>query len=154
MSKKQLSVSQQLQKIAKKMEVNLVKELDNKLLETYKENVLASYSPRLTGTYEHTEKFVNSVYTKVENNEIIVMIADIPYDTPYEGGRSTTQVHTFLTEGTSGGGNYPFKTSDSTIQFAPNVPTPKHFFEEHTVEQMRGFIDSLEADIKNGKYNK
>ena len=38
--------------------------------------------------------------------------------------------------------------------WAYNYPTPKHLFEEHTREQMKGFLDTLETDIKAGKYSK
>jgi hypothetical protein len=97
---------------------------------------------------------VDSVYTKVENGTITVMIADVPYDAPYGNAKSTVDVHTFLTEGTQGGGEYLYEGEDGEMKFAHNYPTPKHYFEEHTVGQMQGFIDSLEADIKSGKYIK
>lgn len=158
MANQKLHVSKQLDKIAKRLEVNLAKVLEDKLLETYKTNVQLSYSPRSdNGNYISSGTFVDSVYTKVENDAqgtvIKVMIKDVPYDTPYPEGRSTVDVHTFLTEGTEGGGEYPYYGPEGQVKFAHNYKTPKHYFEEHTVEQMRGFIDSLEADIKNGKYN-
>ncbi len=159
MANKRLQVSKQLEKIAKNIEVNLTKVIEDKLLETYKTNVQLSYSPRSSdGNYIPSGTFVDSVYTKVEEDSdgttIKVMIADVPYDTPYGEGRSTVDVHTFLTEGTKGGGEYPYYGSEGQVEFARNYKTPKHYFEEHTVGQMEGFIDSLEADIKNGKYNK
>ena len=144
-------VLKQLTIITKNLNSNLIKTLEPKLLETYKTNVTLSYSPRaLNGNYDPTGTFESSIYTKVEDNEITVMIEDVPYDTPYGEGRSTVDVHKFLTEGTQvSGTEYPYYEDDAdNIEFARNYPTPIHYFEEHTVEQMKGFIDSIEADIK------
>lgn len=158
-STRNLQITKQLNQIAKNVEVNLAKVVEEKLLETYKTNVLSSYSPRSEeASYVHTGTFLSSIYTEVEDTSptektITVMIADKNYPdavTP----RSTVQVHTFLTEGTRGGGDYPYKDDEGRITFAPNYPTPKHEFEEHTIIQMEGFIDSLESDIKAGKHNK
>lgn len=155
MTNKRLQVSKQLEKIAKNIEVNLTKVIEDKLLETYKTNAQLSYAPRSDdGNYVSSGTFVDSVYTKVENGTITVMIADVPYDSPYGNAKSTVEVHTFLTEGTQGEGEYPYEGENGEMKFARNYKTPKHYFEEHTVSQMEGFIDSLEADIKNGKYNK
>lgn len=100
-----IEVSKELQKIAEKTKVNLTKVIEDKLLETYKENVLNSYEPRSEeGNYVHTGTFLDSIYTKVENDTIMVMIAD----TRYENNKSATDVHTYLTEGTKGGGDYAY----------------------------------------------
>lgn len=154
-------VIKQLQDEAKKMNLNLTKIIEDKLLETYKTNVLHSYASRSTsGGYEHTGRFLDSIYVKTEGNEIAVMIQDIPYEQiksedgiKYQQTKSTVDVHTFLTEGTKGGGSYPYETSEGEIKYAHNNPTPKHMFEEHTIAQMDGFLDSLLNDIKDGKYN-
>lgn len=155
-------ITQQLQKVANEMNVNLTKVLEDKLLETYKTNVLQSYANRSENNdYENTHTFLDSIYVETENNTISVMIRDTPYErissddnAKYQRIRSTTDIHTFLTEGTSGGGEYPFENQEGDIQFAHNYPTPKHMFEEHTIVQMNGFLDSLMNDIKNGKYSK
>lgn len=148
-----LNVSKQLQKIAKNLEINLTNVIEDKLLETYKTNVLHSYTPRSKdGGYESTGTFVDSVYTQVEDNTISIMIADIPYEN--SNNKSTVDVHTFLTEGTKGGGEYAYLSEDNGLEFARNYPTPPHHFEEHTVVQMEGFLDGLMNDIEKGKYNK
>lgn len=145
-------ISKQLHDMAKKMNVNLTKVIEDKLLETYKTNVLHSYAPRSeNGGYEPTGTFVDSIYTKVEDNTISVMIADVPYENG--NNKSTVDVHTFLTEGTKGGGEYAYISEDDGLQFARNYPTPIHLFEEHTIAQMDGFLDSLLNDIKDGKYS-
>jgi hypothetical protein len=153
-------ITKQLQNTAKKMNVNLTKVVEDKLLETYKTNVLQSYASRSRdGNYENTGTFLDSIYVKTEDNEIAVMIRDIPYERiksedniKYQRVKSTVDIHTFLTEGTQGGGEYPYETPDGEIKFAHNNPMPKHMFEEHTIAQMDGFLDSLLNDIEKGKY--
>lgn len=153
-------IMKQLQNAAKKMNINLTKVIEDKLLETYKTNVLHSYASRSeNGDYENTGTFLDSIYVKTEDNEIAVMIRDTPYERiksedniKYQQVKSTVDIHTFLTEGTQGGGNYPYETQEGEIKFAHNYPTPKHMFEEHTIAQMDGFLDSLLNDIESGKY--
>lgn len=154
-------IIKQLQNAAKKTNLNLTKTIEDKLLETYKTNVLHSYSSRSEdGNYENTNTFLDSIYVKTEGNEIAVMIRDTPYEriksednVKYQQVKSTVDIHTFLTEGTQGGGDYPYETPEGKIKFAHNYPTPKHMFEEHTIAQMDGFLDSLLNDIENGKYS-
>ena len=152
------------------------------LLENYKENVLASYTPRSEAglevqeynkyqksreqklgtrlhkkklTYRHTGIFLDSIYTEVKNKTVMVKIRD----TQYPDGATTTQVYEWLTKGTEGSEkSYPYtQTSgnDSTnpdnysTGWSRNFPTPRHLFEEHTREQMKGFLASFEENIKN-----
>lgn len=150
-----LQVTKQLQQIADDIGTNITKVVEDKLLETYKTNVQLSYSPRSEeGNYVSTGTFIDSIYTEVEKTNSTTTISVMVADVPYENGKSTTDVHTFLTEGTKGGGEYPYETPEGKIQFAHNYPTPQHMFEEHTVTQMQGFLEGLENDIKTGKYNK
>ena len=175
-----INITKQLEKTAQDLEVNLTKVIEDKLLETYKTNVQQSYSPRTVGgmmdklfneqakeaeqkdkeqginarhrrkklTYRHTGLFLDSIYTKVDDKTVKIMIAD----NQYPDGTSTTKVHKYLTQGTEGGGYYSYQ-SENGETYARNYPTPKHEFEEYTQLQMMGFLDSLEGDIKNGKYN-
>ena len=150
-------ITKQLEDMAKELEVNITKVVEEKLLETYKNNVLLSYSPRSQKgrevkeynedpyrahrkklTYHHTGTFINSIDTEVDNKLVKVIIRD----NQYENGKSTTEIYKYLTEGTVGGGTYPYRDGGET-KWAYNYPTPAHLFEEHTKLQMKGFLDNL-----------
>lgn len=180
-------ITKALEKQAELIDLNVKKLVKDKLQETYVNNVRASYTPRSvkgqeikeynesTGkgghkkklTYRHTNIFANSIYTKIDGRTIKVMIKD----EKYPNGASTTQVYKWLTEGTKGSkksypyikhsGNDKSDPNSYSTGWARNYPTPAHLFEQHTKIQMKGFLDSLENDIKNGdkdiiqtKYNK
>lgn len=190
-------ITKQLEQIADSVEKDATEVVKDKLLETYKQNVLASYSPRSeTGqkvqafneaqkqrekedketyginsrrsrkklTYRHTNTFVNSIYTEVKNKTVMIKIRD----EQYPDGASTTQVYEWLTQGTKGSdkpypyirvtGNDATDSNNYNTGWAANYPTPRHLFEEHTREQMKGFLENFEANIKrdyNGrKYRK
>lgn len=175
-------ITKQLEQIADDVEKDATEIIKDKLLETYKENVLASYSPRSQAgietqeyndyqksreqklgtrlhkkkqTYHHTGIFVDSIYTEVDNKTVKIKIRD----EMYPDGASTTQVYEWLTKGTKGSDkSYPYISvsgSDKTnpdnysTGWARNYPTPPHLFEEHTREQMKGFLDNFGENIKN-----
>ena len=177
-----VNVSKQLLKEAEKIKMNLSQVVEDKLLTCAKENILQSYSPRSVGAaqdilfneqakqaenedkkqdlkvrnrrrkipYKHTGTFLDSIYTEKKDNEIVVKIRDLQY----ENGKSTIDVYKWLTNGTSGGGNYYFVNNNGERPTAHNYPIPRHEFEEQTMVQMLGYLHSLENDIKNGKYSK
>lgn len=179
-------ITNQLKKMAKETETNVSQLVADKLKETYKRNVLASYAPRSKKgfeveaynqerkrlededrkagiksprrgrkrkTYVHTGTFLESVHVKIEDHLIKVVISN---DKPYDDGKLPTDIYKYLTKGTDGGGTYAYHDSRNggELMWAYNYPTPKHLFEEHTREQMKGFLDTLETDIKAGKYSK
>ena len=175
-------ITKQLEQIADDVEKDATEIIKDKLLETYKENVLASYSPRSQAgietqeyndyqksreqklgtrlhkkkqTYHHTGIFVDSIYTEVDNKTVKIKIRD----EMYPDGASTTQVYEWLTKGTKGSDkSYSYISvsgSDKTnpdnysTGWSKNYPTPPHLFEEHTSEQMKGFLDNFGENIKN-----
>lgn len=173
-----IHITKQLEQTAADLEKDATVMVKDKLLETYKTNVLASYSPRSeagietktyndyqkrreekykkrlhkkTLTYRHTNTFLDAVKVKVEDKVVKIVIDG---DTTYEDGTPATEVYEYLTKGTSGGDStYAYQTKDG-ITGARNYPTPRHLFEEHTKEQMKGFLDNLEGEILNNKkYN-
>lgn len=183
-------LTKQLEQIADDVEKDAAKIIEDKLLDTYKKNVLASYSPRSEAgieaqkyndyqksreakegnkrrlsrkksTYRHTNIFVNSIYTEIQNKTMTrgkVVKIKIK-DEQYPDGASTTQVYEWLTKGTDGSEkSYPYiKTTGKDMTnpnnyrtgWARNYPTPRHLFEEHTREEMKGFLDNFKANIKN-----
>ena len=180
-------ITKQLEQIAEEVEKDATKIIEDKLLETYKENVLASYSPRSEAgqevqaynesrkqleqedrelgiksrrgrkrlTYRHTNIFVDSIYTEVRNKTVMIKIRD----KQYPDGASTTQVYEWLTKGTNGSDKpYPYvkvvgkdatDPNNYSTGWARNYPTPRHLFEEHTREQMKGFLDNFASNIKD-----
>lgn len=179
-------ITKQLEQIAEEVEKDATKIIEDKLLETYKENVLASYSPRSEAglkvqeyneyqksreqklgtrlhkkklTYRHTGIFLDSIYTEVKNKTVMIKIRD----TQYPDGATTTQVYEWLTKGTKGSDKpYPYvkvtgkdatDPNNYSTGWARNYPTPRHLFEEHTREQMKGFLENFQGNIKND-YNK
>ena len=175
-------ITKQLEQIANDVEKDATEIIKDKLLETYKENVLASYTPRSEAglevqeyneyqksreqklgtrlhkkklTYRHTGIFLDSIYTEVKNKTVMIKIRD----TQYPDGATTTQVYEWLTKGTKGSDKpYPYvkvtgkdatDPNNYSTGWARNYPTPRHLFEEHTREQMKGFLASFEENIKN-----
>lgn len=174
-------VTKQLEQIADSLEKDATEIIKDKLLETYKQNVLASYSPRSeagfevqaynkaqksreakegykrrlhrkTLTYRHTGTFLDSIKTEVKDKTVKIVIDGTK---TYDDGTPVTEVYEYLTKGTNGGDKtYAYQT-DNGIMGARNYPTPAHLFEQHTKEQMKGFLDNFESNIKNDrKYNK
>lgn len=171
-----VNITKQLQSIADEHEVIISKIVKDKLLKTYKENVLASYSPRSEKgievqeyneyqkkreekehrrfhkkklTYRHTGTFLRAIKAIKKGKTVKIVIDGAA---TYEDGTPVTKVYEYLTKGTSGGEEtYAYKTKNG-ITGGRNYPTPEHNFEEWTQVQMLGFLNSLEADIKNGKY--
>lgn len=175
-------LTKRLREIAEKTEHNVSEEVAKKLEETYKTNVELSYGPRSERgreveaynksrkalededrklgiksprrgrkrkTYIHTGTFLGSIYTVIENHTVKIKFRNRSYP---NGGKSVKEVYTYLTEGTKGGGMYPYhdkRDPDGTVSWAYNYPTPAHLFEEHTKLQMKGYLNSLERDIKS-----
>ena len=175
-------ITKQLEQIANDVEKDATEIIKDKLLENYKENVLASYTPRSEAglevqeynkyqksreqklgtrlhkkklTYRHTGIFLDSIYAEVKNKTVMIKIKD----TQYPDGATTTQVYEWLTKGTKGSDKpYPYikvtgkdatDPNNYSTGWARNFPTPRHLFEEHTREHMKGFLASFEENIKN-----
>ena len=171
-------ITKQLEQIADEVEKDATEIVKDKLLETYKNNVLASYSPRSEAgieakeynkyqksreqklgtrlhkqklTYRHTNTFIEAVKVEVKDKYVKIVIDETK---TYEDGTPVTDVYEYLTKGTNGSdGTYAYQTDDG-ITGAKNYPTPRHLFEEHTREQMKGFLDNFEGNILNDeRYN-
>ena len=155
------NITKKLMKEAEDMRINVEQVVADKLKETHKANVEASYCPRAiydrkrlsrkTFSYEHTGILVDqAIDTKIEKksryeSKVSIIVKPIPY--PNDGHRkkviTATQVYEWLREGTKGGGTYWFVNKDGERPTAYNYPTPAHLFEMHTSIQMKGFIDNL-----------
>lgn len=155
-------ITNELKAVAEDTGVNVRLVVADKLEQTYKDNLKASYGPRSakgaeiqsthkrkTSTYNPTSPTLeNAITTVIEGNYVKIKIKD----EKYPNGASTEQVHDWLSEGTKGGGKKTGFYKDENGEWHYNYPTPPHPFEEHTRNEMRGFLDSLVGDIRNHKY--
>lgn len=172
-----IHITKQLEQIADNLEKDATEIVKDKLLETYKNNVLASYSPRSEAgieakeyneyqksreakegykrrlhrkklTYYHTNTFIEAIKVEVQDKTVKIVIDE---NKTYDDGTPATEVYEYLTKGTNGSeGTYAYQTDDG-LTGAKNYPTPRHLFEEHTKEQMKGFLDNFEGNILNDK---
>ena len=157
-------ITKNLEQVAEETGVNVRRVIADKLKETYKDNLEASYGPRSTAgrqiskthkkktsTYTHEHKLKEAVETIIDGKTVKVIINNTK---TYNDGTPVTQVYEWLTKGTTPPKNsyYPYKLQNGFTTFYRNYPTPAHLFEEHTSIQMRGFLDSLSNEIKQGKY--
>ena len=100
------------------------------------------------GDYIHTDTLINNIHTettKIESGKYKIE-AKV---------RSISDVYDFLRFGTKGSlhhkisfdngrkFDYYYKDYDGSFYPAINYPTRPHPFEEHTLEQINGYIDSL-----------
>jgi hypothetical protein len=191
--RKQLTVhlTKRLMKEADTLVKNIIPDIEEKLLQTTKDNLRASYEPRSIpgkaiveynkevkaenkkfnenpnniGTlsrhtrkllYHHTGTLEGALYTEVVGDTIQLRAKKTKFYSDDDDARNASEVYDFLVEGTKG--SMPLKSYHHTVKGKQvggiNYPTPKHDFEVHTIEQMKGYLHSLEADIKNGKYRR
>ena len=92
--------------------------------------------------YHHTGVLEDAISTRIENksryeSKVVVVIKPNPYP---DGRTNAAQVYEWLRHGTKGGKDYVFENKDGERPTATNYPTPIHPFEEHTIIQMRGFL--------------
>ena len=140
-----INLTKRLQKTATKVRKNIQEAIAQELKEKYIANIEASYT---SSDYEHTYTLVESVGVEIEEKNLsesrvkIVLTDDI-----YPNGRTVSQVHEYLTKGTtSEGKTYKFfDEGDSSMPWKTAVShdTPIHDFELHTQLQMKGFLESL-----------
>ena len=137
------------------------------LEDKYKTNLLASYAPnsdrgkeiaeynkthkkrQLAAHYHHTGTFYRSIYATIEGNVVLIKQRPLKYD----DGTPVEKVHEWLTKGTTKKpkhDHYYFNKDGKTL-LAEYHSTPKHPFELHTLEDMKGFMDILEADLNRTK---
>ena len=169
-----INVTKKLAQVAENVEVDIIKVVEDKLLETYKNNVLLSYGPRSSKGREvaeynkkakeaeeadkqtginarHRRKKLTYRHTNTFINAIQTEVEGnkikiVLNDNTYPNGKSVAEVYKYLTEGTMGGGTYTFMNEKGETKWAYNYPTPAHLFEEHTKIQMQGFLENLDLN--------
>ena len=141
-----INLTKKLQKTANDVRLNIQEAIAKELLEKYKTNVLASYT---SDDYVHTDTFIENIGVEIEEKNLSESkVKIILNDEVYPNKRTVSQVHEYLTKGTTG--------SDKTYKFydemdpirpwktAKSHDTPIHNFESHTQLQMKGFLASLD----------
>ena len=163
-------ITRQLQEVAEETGVNVRLVVADKLKEVYKDNVKQSYTPsseegkaikaynadkynthKKKVKYRHTGTFLRSIKTKIDGNDVKIVIDET---VKYEDGTPATEVYEYLTKGTPDTQSiYAYTTKNGEVFGAKNYGMQPHLFEEHTMNQMKGFLASLQGDIKNQKYS-
>jgi len=165
-----INITKKLQKTADEIKVDIMKVVEDKLLETYKNNVLLSYVSRsaeglavaeynrkakeaeqkdreLGLNTRHRRKKLTYRHTNTFINAIHTKTEEnrikiVLDDSTYDNGKSVAEVYKYLTKGTKGGDAYAYD-NNGEIKSAYNYPTPEHDFEIHTKLQMEGFLNNL-----------
>ena len=100
-----IAMTNEMKQLAEETKVNVQKVIEDKLYETYTNNVRQSYGPRSSSnnkhTYEHTDTFIESISTVIEGDKVSIKIDENKkYNQISE--RTVGQVYKFLAEGTKG----------------------------------------------------
>lgn len=161
-----MMITKELEAIAEDTGVNVRLVLADKLKETYINNLKASYGPRSprgakaqethkkkTSTYTNTHTLDEKAISTIIDGDYVKVVVDetVTYDNN-DRNVPATKVIKWLREGTKGGGKKTGYYKDENGEWHYNYPTPAHLFEEHTRNEMLGFLNSLEGDIRNHKY--
>lgn len=158
-------ITKELEAIAENTGVNVRLAIRDKLDESYKRNLTLSYGPRSsrgveaqethkrkTSTYTNTHTLEEAIDTIIDGEYVKVVVDEtVTYDNN-DRNVPATKVIKWLSEGTRGGGKKTGYYKDENGEWHYNYPTPVHPFEEHTRNEMLGFLDSIEGDIRNKKY--
>ena len=159
-------ITKELNAIAENTGVNVRLVIADKLKQTYIDNLKASYGPRSLQGIATAEKYKSksSTYTNthtleeraidtiIDGNYVKVVVDEtVTYDNN-DRDVPATKVIKWLKEGTKGRGKKTGYYKDENGDWHYSYPTPVHPFEEHTRNEMLGFLDSLEDNIRNHEY--
>lgn len=139
-------ITKKMQATADNIGVNVKEAVKDKLDITFKEEIEKTYAPTSTGTYIDTGKLLESVHTEINDNVVEAIVEE----DLYRNSKTTNQIYEYLKKGTT---SYPKKDSysyiDETghIRFANYHPQPPHLFEQHTLNLMEGYLESLTAQL-------
>lgn len=165
-------ITNELEAVAENTGVNVRLVIADRLKQSYKDNLRASYGPRSTqgeavkkthkrktSTYTNTPILEDAVDTVIEGNYVKIVIDK---SVVIDGDRNVDaeKLLKWLSEGTKGGSRKESKNknpsaghyTDDKGNWHYNYPTPPHPFEEHTANDMKSLLGSMRSDIKNGKY--
>lgn len=158
----------ELDAVAEECVVRIKPIIRDELERTYKDEVHASYRPatktgkdvqkynethkhQKAAPYHHTGHFLESINAVIEGSVVKIKLKEIAYD----DDTTTLDVYDYLSKGTTKRpkhDKYYIKGSDG-IGLADYISTPKHQFDAHTLNHMKGFLDSLASDIRNHPKN-
>ena len=141
-----INLTKRLQKTAAEVRKNIQETIATELKKIYIANIEASYT---SSDYIHTNTLVENIGVEIEEPNLSESkVKIVLMDGMYPNGRTVSQVHEYLTKGTSSSNNtYKFYDEGDSVmpwKTAESHDTPKHDFELHTQLQMKGFLESLD----------
>lgn len=165
-------VTKKLQAAAKEVEYNIKPLIRDELEEEHIHNVYSSFGPitesgkevkkyneehkhQKKQPYHHTGILLRNIKGVIDGNVVKIEIGEEHYpdsDKPgkYKGKRTAQQVYNWLRHGTPAADKYyRFKNNEGELPLSSYVATPKHDFEERTLQHMEKYLQDLESDIKN-----
>lgn len=150
-----INLTKHLQEVAKQTGGILREDIANKLLETYRDSIVASYIPSRSTMrpYEHTGKLLDSISVRIKNDKISIHVDGRKTYRNGSVSKKVTQIYDYLTEGTDATHKlYKYVDSNGKVQYAYDLGTPEHNFEEVTKAHMINYLHELEQRINNGTY--
>lgn len=154
-----INLTKHLQEVANETGNTLREDIAGKLLETYRDSVIASYIPSRSTVrpYDHTGTLLESISVKIEDTKVRIHIDGrkrYKKEGPKGKSKKVTQIYEYLTEGTDATNKlYRYKDSNGKIQYAYDLGTPEHNFEEVTQAHMLNYLHALKQRIDDGTYS-
>lgn len=151
-----INLTKHLQEVAEQTGGILREDIAKKLLETYRDNIVASYitSRSTMHPYEHTGKLLESLSVKIEDTKVRIHIDGRKRYKEGSKSKKVTQIYEYLTEGTDATHKlYKYKDSNGKIRYAYDLGTPEHNFEEVTQAHMLNYLHALKQRIDDGTYS-
>lgn len=136
----------------------------DKLEATFKEELLASYTPAKQNAitrYEHTDLLVNNVYAEIEDDTVRMRVVN----RQYPNGRTTGEVYNYLKKGTpdepgegKGDHYYIYKAyrdrrrhKGYKVGMSEYISLEPHNFENKTRRRMKEYLGDCTNDLALGK---
>lgn len=159
-------ITKALQNIADEVAIRVKPVVRDELERTYRYHVYTSYTPATkeganikkyneTHThqkkqlYHHTGIFASSIKGLIEGSTVKIVIEP----KSYPDGQSTTEVYEYLTKGTRKKSNKTGYYYDGGEEFSTYISTPKHNFEQRTLDEIEIYLNNLADDLKNHPEN-
>ena len=151
-----VNLTKHLQEVANRTGNTLREDIAGKLLETYRDSVIASYIPSRSTMrpYDHTGKLLESIGVKIEGTKVRIHIDGRRRYKEGPKSKKVTKIYEYLTEGTDATNKlYRYTDSSGEIQYAYDLGTPEHNFEEVTQAHMLNYLQALRQRIEDGTYS-
>lgn len=159
------NITKTLQEVAKEAELRIKPMVRDKLEETLRAEVYASYQPateqgkatqeynethkhQKARPYHHTGLLASKIGANIDGNTVKAVVRDGTYD----NGATTAEVYDYLKFGTPDRAKTDVYDYNKGKEFSQYISQEPHNFEARTREQMRDYIEEMEAKIRNGSW--